>query len=90
MMCFDNFENNILQHKSIKNIFLNITLNISFIKNTFLHSKLTTKHFLNSKDFNQSKNLKYKSYTNILTKIHLNNETELDFYYDIKSKIFLI
>ena len=44
MMCFDNFENDILQHKSIKSIFLNITSNTSFIKNTFLHLALATKH----------------------------------------------
>ena len=90
MMCFDNFENDILQHKSIKNIFLNIASNTSFIKNTFLHSVSAAKHFLNSKNFYQSKNLKYKIYTSILTKIHLNNETELDFCYDTESKFFLI
>ena len=48
------------------------------------------KHFLKSKNFYQSKSLKYKIYTSILTKIHLNNETELDFCYDIESEFFLI
>ena len=90
MMCFNNFENDILQHKSVKSIFLNITSNTSFIKSTFLHLISATKHFLNSKNFYQSKNLKYKIYTSILTKIHLNNETELDFCYDTESKFFLI
>ena len=90
MMCFDNFENDILQHKSIKSIFLNIASNTSFIKNTSLHSASAAKHFLNSKNFCQSKSLKYKIYTNILTKTHLNNETELNLYYDIESKFFLI
>ena len=90
MMCFDNFENDILQHKSVKSIFLNITSNTSFIKNTFLHSVSATKHFLNSKNFYQSKNLKYKIYTNILTKTHLNNETKLNFCYNIESEFFLI
>ena len=90
MMCFDNFENDILQHTSIKNIFLNITLNTLFIKNTSLDSASMIKHFLKSKNFYQSKNLKYKIYTNILTKIYLNNETKLDFCYDTESKFFLI
>ena len=88
MMCFNNFENDILQHESIKNTFLNIISNTSFIKNTFSYSTLTTKHFLKSKDFCQSKNLKYKIYTNILTKIHLNNKTKLNFCYDIESNFF--
>ena len=90
MMCFDNFENDILQHKSIKSIFLNITSNTLFIKNTSLHSASATKHFLNSENFYQSKNLKYKIYTSILTKTHLNNETKLKFCYDTKSEFFLI
>ena len=51
IMYFDNFKNNILQHKSIKSIFLNITSNTLFIKNTFLHSASTAKHFLNLKNF---------------------------------------
>ena len=90
MMCFDNFENDILQHTSVKSISSNIASNTSFIKNTFLNSISMMKHFLKSKNFYQSKNLKYKIYTSILTKIHLNNETELDFCYDTESKFFLI
>ena len=90
MMCCDNFEDDILQHTSIKSIFSNIASNISFIKNTFLNSASVMKHFLKSKNFYQSKNLKYKIYTSILTKIHLNNETELDFCYDFESEFFLI
>ena len=90
MIYFDNFENDILQHTSVKNIFSNITSNTSFIKGTFLNSTSVMKHFSKSKNFYQSKNLKYKIYTSILTKIHLNNETELNLYYNTESKFFLI
>ena len=90
IMYFDNFENDILQHKLIKNIFFNITSNALFIKNTLLHSTSATKYFLKSKNFYQLKRFKYKTYTNILTKIYLKNETKLDFCYDIESKFFLI
>ena len=90
MMCFDNFENDILQHILIKSISSNIASNTSFIKNTFLNSASVMKHFLKSKNFYQSKNLKYKIYTSILTKTYLNNETKLNFCYDTESKFFLI
>ena len=89
-MCFDNSENDILQHTSIKSIFSNIASNTSFIKNTFLNSASVIKYFLKSKKFYQSKNLKYKIYTSILTKTYLNNETKLNFCYDTESKFFLI
>ena len=72
-----------------KNV-LQIAFNVVFHKKHILKNKNHKKYNLKSISSNESKNFKFKNYTNFFCKTHLQSEIELKTCYDTNSKSFLI